>query len=337
MRLSLKEPLVSAGSHEHRQWVYFISLFLREWLATFCQLLLVSRLGGDVLFAGMMVTLYINIVFRRPLVNPFVLTLACLSAGDWKKANVAGYPNFNRAQTKRWQLAFFWLWLLTAQLLGAAAAACMRAQNSHLLGDEFIRNAAGGTGQLYLRVGPESHCWDVDAKTEIPIRNTALLKRGWCEVSVQWRWWFFEDLGAALFLIVGYVHIWKWLRWDDMQLGNPNDQDERYWGKIIAFSLASAVLALMTVIAFPTANAGWHTSLYVYVLQTLRTDLYITSLNLSEPLVRATGGICGCVMAVLYERMLAWMELEHTGWQADAADCLHMLLYLSPARPKPRN
>ena len=74
--------------------VYFSSLFLREFVSTICVLVLNSRLGGDLFLASPIVSLYVNIVFRRPLNSPYVLTLGCLSAGDWRKANVAGYPGF---------------------------------------------------------------------------------------------------------------------------------------------------------------------------------------------------------------------------------------------------
>ena len=94
-------------------WVPFISLFIREWLATFCLLLLCSRLG--VFFTGSIVTLFINIVFRRPVINPFVLTLGCASAGDWKRANVTGYPGFSQSSTSKLSLLFYWCWMVVAQ------------------------------------------------------------------------------------------------------------------------------------------------------------------------------------------------------------------------------
>ena len=85
--------------------IYFPSLFLREFVSTICQLVLNSRLSSDLFIASPIVTLYVNIVFRRPLNSPYVTTLACLSASDWRKANVAGYPGFNKDKTRWWELA----------------------------------------------------------------------------------------------------------------------------------------------------------------------------------------------------------------------------------------
>ena len=56
--------------------IYLSALCAREFGATFCQLLLASRLGGDVFYAGCLVTLYVNVVFRRPM----ALAAGCLLA-----------------------------------------------------------------------------------------------------------------------------------------------------------------------------------------------------------------------------------------------------------------
>jgi hypothetical protein len=320
--------------------IFFVSLFLREYLSTFCVLLLTSRLGGDMFLAGPIVNLYVNIVFRRPLINPFVLTLACASASDWKKANVSGFPGFNKEKTSRLTIFMFWVWLLVAQLTGAASAAGARAYGGHVLGDEFIRNAGGGAGQLALRVDGSATCWAAAGRMEIPIRlgnATALLRDG-CMLNIQTRWWFTEDFAAGLFLIVAYVNIWRWLRWKDMAAGNPHDTTEQYWTNLVVFSAASAALGLMTAMAFPTANAGWHNSLFNYVFQELRPDLTVTANAHSEPLIRAIGGMFGCCMAMIYEWALTWMdkcrdekkESKDQPYHAPCANFMHKVLYLSP-------
>ena len=51
-------------------------------VSTYRLLLLNARLGGDFLIAGLVVSIYINIVLRRPLMNPFITIFACASAGD---------------------------------------------------------------------------------------------------------------------------------------------------------------------------------------------------------------------------------------------------------------
>ena len=314
-------------------YIYLSSLFLRELLSTFTVLLLSSRLGGDMIFTPCIVNLYVNIVFRRPLINPFVLTLACVSAGDWQKANVSGFPGYSHA-TQWWEIALYWSWILVAQLSGAAAAAGARAYSGNVLGDEFIKNAASGTGQMYLRADPTAtgSCWNGAAKFEVPIRlgNATDLLRDGCMNNVQWRWWFLEDTAAVLFLIVGYIHIWRSLRWKDMGEGNANETNERYWVNIIAFPVASATLGLMTVVAFPTAHAGLHTSMYTAVFQALRTDLTVTDNAHFEYAIRGFGGMFGCALALAYEQALAWTE-EARGKKSGhwLSNLMHKVLYIS--------
>ena len=322
--------------------VYFTSLFLREFVSTVCALVLNSRLGGDLFLASPIVTLYVNIVFRRPLNSPYVLTLGCLSAGDWRKANVAGYPGFNKDKTQWWELALFWLMMLTAQLTGAATAAGIRAYNDRVLGYEFVKGAAWGTSQLYLRANLDNtdSCWDRSyfpngsTKVDIPVRlyrdaTDTMFKSATCTANTQWRWWFAEELGAVLFIITAYVHIWRWLRWDDMEKSNPTDREMRYWQKIVTFSMATASVGFMTAIAFPTANQGMQTSVFLGVYQSLNTDKNVTSLSLGEPYIRSFGGVCGCLLAIAYEWGLAWLDSKERkqSWLADTA---HKMLYNGP-------
>jgi hypothetical protein len=325
-------------------FIYHTSLFIREYLSTFSQLLLTSRLGGDMLLAGPIVSFYVNIVFRRPMTNPLVLTLACASAGDWKRANVSGYPGFNAETTRKREMLAYWIWLLSAQLLGACTAAYARALNGRILGDEFIRNAASGTGQMYLRVNlsEKGSCWRRDGfgnstKVEIPIRllgnlTESLLKDDTCLPSIQWRWWFAEDLAAALFLIVAYIHIWRWLRWVDKKKGNPEETQREYWTNIVIFSASSASLGLMNAVAFPTANTGWHNSMFAGVYQSLRPDLTVTSSDLREPYIRAFGSGVGCLLAMVYEWMLWWIEKceDDKNNRSIAAGLLHKIIYILP-------
>jgi hypothetical protein len=322
------------------EWaLYFVSLFLREFLSVMCLLVLNSRLGGDLFIAGPIVTLYVSIVFRRPLLNPFVTTLACLSTGDWRNANVAGYPAYSKADTEWWELVLFWVWMVGAQLSGAAAAAYIRAYNDAILGYEFIKNAAWGAGQMHFRANltQSDSCWNKSMfqnVTDIPVRlyrdsdSTALNDN--CLGSIQWRWWFAEDLAAALFLIVGYIHIWRWLRWDDMLQRNPTPKVERYWEKIVTFSIASASLGMMTSIAFPTAHAGWHTSLFLYVYESAGYNKHVTSNALSEPLFRGLGGIIGCLLAVLYEWQVSRLESVKKSDATQMDNYAHKLLYIMP-------
>jgi hypothetical protein len=271
-----------------------------------------------------------------------VLTLGCLSAGDWRKANVAGYPGFNKERTQWWELALFWLMMLTAQLTGAATAAGIRAYNDRVLGYEFIKGAAWGTGQLHLRATLDSadSCWDRayfpsgSTKVDIPARlyrnaTDTMFRSAACTADTQWRWWFAEELGAVLFIITAYVHIWRWLRWDDMEKSNPTDREMRYWQKIVTFSMATASVGFMTAIAFPTANQGMHTSVFLGVYQALNTDKNVTSLSLGEPYIRSFGGVCGCLLAITYEWGLAWMDSKERkqSWLADVA---HKMLYNGP-------
>jgi hypothetical protein len=326
--------------------IYFPSLFLREFVSTVCVLVLNSRLGGDLFIASPLVSLYVNIVFRRPLNSPYVLTLGCLSAGDWRRANVAGYPGFSKEKTQWWELALFWLMMLTAELTGAAAAAGIRAHNDLVLGHEFVKGAAWGTGQLFLRANleaPES-CWDRayfpngTSKVDIPARlyrdaTRDMFKNAACAADTQWRWWFAEELGAVLFIIVAYVHIWRWLRWDDMERSNPTDREERYWEKIVTFSTATASVGLMTAMAFPTANQGMHTSVFLGVYQSLNADKNVTSISLNEPFIRSFGGTVGCLLAIAYEWGLAWLERKERG-QCRLADAVHKMLYNGPIPEK---
>jgi hypothetical protein len=319
--------------------IYFPSLFLREFVSTIVVLVLNSRLSSDLFIASPIVTLYVNIVFRRPLNNPYVTTLACLSAGDWRKANVVGYPGFNKERTRWWEIGLFWLMMVSAALCGAATAAGIRAYNDRMLGYEFIKGAAWGTGQMYFRanVDTDETCWKREyfgptAKTvEIPVRlyrnsTASMIRDGNCLANIQWRWWFAEDLGAVLFIIVAYVHIWRWLRWDDMEKSNPNDRDVRYWQKLVTFSAVTASVGLMTTIAFPTANAGMHTSLFLGVYQSLNTDKNVASTSLNEPIIRAFGGSCGCLLAVMYEWLVAWLDTKEKG-ECPLADAVHKMLY----------
>ena len=319
--------------------VYFPSLFLREFVSTICVLVLNSRLSSDLFIASPVVSLYVNIVFRRPLNSPYVTTLACLSASDWRKANVAGYPGFNKDKTRWWELALFWAWLVAAELCGAAAAAAIRAHNDRVLGYEFVKGAAWGVGQMFLRANVQDSetCWNSEyfgpgSKTvDIPIRlfrndTDRMLQSASCIADIRWRWWFAEDLGAVLFIVVAYVHIWRWLRWDDMEMSNPHDREMRYWQKIVTFSIATASVGAMTTIAFPTANAGLHTSLFLGVYQSLNADKNVASTALNEPLLRAFGGTCGCLLGVAYEWGLAWLDTKERG-QSELADAAHKMLY----------
>jgi hypothetical protein len=313
-----------------------------------CLFILTSRLGGDLFIAGPLVTLYINIIFRRPINNPFVTTLACASSGEWKKANVAGYPGFS-ALTKSWEMIFYWALLIVAQLLGAVCAADIRTQSEELLGHEFIKNAAWGAGQLKLTADltESSTCWNKDDPilgpainnvVEIPIRlfrdsTSNMLLGDSCLSSLQWRWWFFEDLSSVLFLIVGYIHIWQWLRWDDMEKSNATPREERYWEKIVAFSVASASLGIMNTVAFPTAHAGLHTSLFLHRYQMLNDNKHVTSSEFNEPLIRAFGGVCGCLFAVVYEWIVSWLnrvDRNKTDTVSMTGGVLHKLIYVSP-------
>ena len=322
-----------------KQWeiplIYF-SLFMREWLSTYCLLLLNARLGGDFFIAGSVVSIYINIVFRRPLMNPFITIFACASAGDWKKANVSGYPQYKKGQTTPKQIFLYCTFLIATQLSAAAAAAGTRAFNSKILGDEFVKNAAWGTGQLKFKINAtENHdsCWNIPANAtdiiEFPIRSTSSVKDDCILLDLQARWWFMEEVAAVLFFLVTYLHIWKWLRWDDMQENNPRDNEARYWAKLTFFSLASGGIGLMNTMTFPTANTGWHNSMYIYVYQRLRNDLVITSIDNYEPLIRALGGFVGCMLAVVYEWIVVGIEdVDNArGWYKVVYKAAHIVLY----------
>jgi hypothetical protein len=298
--------------------IFLTSLFLKEFLSNVCILVLNSRIGKDNFLAGPIVTLYVLLVFRRPLNNPFVLTMACLSAGDWGKANVAGYPGFDKQKTCWKKMFLFWCWLLTAQLLGAAAAAHLRNSNDAVFGSEFVNGAAWGSGQLYLRanLSKTETCWNTDIydsnSSSIQILPTKLLKSQKILVAstslIQWRWWFAEDLVAVLFFIVGYIHIWRWLRWQDMKDTTADEQKDRYWRNLVAFSTASASMGLMTTMTFPTAHYGVHTSVFLSVYQSLNEEKAVTANFLNEPFMRVLGGAVGCILAVIYERAITWVD-----------------------------
>jgi hypothetical protein len=318
--------------------IYFPSLFMREFLSTICALVLNSRLSADLFIASPIVTLFVNIVFRRPLNNPYVTTFACMSAGDWRKANVAGYPGFNKERTRWWELVLYWAWMVGAQLCGAAAAAGIRAYNDRVLGYEFVKGAAWGSGQIHFKakLTGEDTCWNSNyfpigsTTVDIPVRlyrnATESMLRSDCLADVQWRWWFAEELAATLFVIVTYVHIWRWLRWDDMEKSNANNREMRYWEKLVTFSAATASVGMMTAITFPTANAGLQTSVFLGIYQTLNTDKNVTSTALNEPLLRSFGGTCGCLLAVAYEWVLAWLDTKAKG-ECPLADAVHKMLY----------
>jgi len=236
-----------------------------------------------------MISFYVGIVFRRPIQNAFVLTLACLSSGDWRKANVAGYPGFKRGITTQNELSLYWAWLVAAQLCAAYVAAYARVEvGEKILGTESLQ-IGWGLGQLHT-----------NSTVLHPTENERRL------------WWFCEDLFSVLFLIVSYIHIWKWLRWDDEIQGNPADQwEQRYWWKLVSFSGMTSVLVLANSMAFPTAHAGWHISLYVYAKNQFETN---TNQDTGEPLLRALGGMLGCLLAVVYEWRLARIYSGKREW-----------------------
>lgn len=325
----------SQGWWDLNTMVILLSIFLREFVSTICLLILSSRLGGDLFIAGPIVTLYVCIVFRRPLNNPYVAFLACASSGDWKNANVSGYPWFKKGQTSSWVIAFYFVFLLIAQGGGALAAAEIRAYNDGILGYEFMKGGAWGSSQLHYHANldSESTCWNKNETkkignltgniAEIPVhlygsKSAAKVKdSGECDARIKWRWWMMEDLVATLFLLVAYVHVWRWLRSDSIEGGNANQSESRYWEEIISFSTASASLSFMTSIAFPTAHAGLHTSLFVTYYQYLSTDRDITAYDMGEPGYRLLGGAMGCLLAVVYEWMVAFvseMKDESTSW-----------------------
>jgi len=352
----------SSSSHCCDTAIFLLSLFLRELLSNFCILVLNSRLGRDNFLAGPIVTLYVILVFRRPLNNPFILTMACLSAGDWGKANVSGLPGFKKEKTSPMSIFLFWLWMLTAQLLGAVAAAKFRTANDAIFGSEFVNGAAWGSGQLFLRanLSKAESCWNKEEASSLTIGNqtsviipTRLAKAqedlvlDSCMSYIQWRWWFMEDMAAVLFFIVGYVHVWRWLRWQDMKESTANEQSDRYWRNLVAFASASASLGLMNSMAFPTAHCGLHTSVFLSVYQSLNEEKAVTANFMNEPLIRVMGGVVGCLLAVLYERAITLVdEVEEEGGEEEEANnnssssysCLavlvHKILYTSDIHKK---
>jgi len=313
------------GGHAHltdsQINLVWISLASREFLSTLAFFLLSTRLGGDLFIAGPVVTLYVNIVFRRPLINPLVTTLACGSKGDWKKANVSGMPRFDKAD---WKTDLqYWGMLITAQLLAAIAAAAMRSDHNNFIGHEFIHNSAWGMRAMHLRPGS---CWNTTAAFHI--RNTSLLNSD-CTARIQGAWWFAEDCFAALFFITAHIHIWRWLRWDDMEAANPSDNTVRYWEKIVTFSMASALIGLMNTMAFPTAHTGWHTSVYLYTYQSMHEDLVITTGT--ECLFRSIGSSVGCPLAIVYERIITWIDTPGVNIKKkELATLFHVVLYHRP-------
>ena len=309
-----EEPQLSKEP-ENYNWsidplIFHLSLLLREFLSTMLLLLLNSRLGGSLFIAAPIVTFYINIVFRRPLNNPFVLMFACCSAGDWKRANVAGYPGYNRDSTSFCELLIYCIFMTGSQLSGASAAAYVKASYAMSIGSEALQTSAWGINQLNIKVAENStySCWKNNTPP-IPVRLFGDKTKDYlldsCTATIQGQWWFLEDMCAVIFLIVSYMHIWKWLRWDDEEDGNAACTESRYWGKIVSFSVVTGALNLATTMTFPSAHAGLHTSLYIFLYQTQRSDLYITTNNMYEPLIRGGGGIVGCGLAILYEQILA--------------------------------
>ena len=319
----------SQGWWDLNTMVILLSIFLREFVSTICLLILSSRLGGDLFIAGPIVTLYVCIVFRRPLNNPYVAFLACASSGDWRNANVSGYPWFKRDQTSSWVIAFYFIFLLIAQGGGALAAAQIRTYNDGILGYEFMKGGAWGSSQLHYHANlvSDTTCWKKEEgagdTAEIPVHlygiksATKVREDRECSARIQWRWWMMEDLVATLFLLVTYVHVWKWLRNESIKDGPANQSTSRYWEEIISFSIASASLGFMTSIAFPTAHAGLHTSLFVTYYQHLSQDKAITAYDMGEPGYRVLGGSVGCLLAVAYEWMVAWVSGDRetdTSW-----------------------
>ena len=140
---------------------------------------------------------------------------------------------------------------------------------------------------------------------------------------------------AVLFFIVGYIHIWRWLRWQDMKDTTANEQNDRYWRNLVAFSAASASLGLMNTMTFPTSHCGMHTSLFLSTYQALNPEKAVTANFMGEPLIRAVGGTVGCIMAVAYERALALVdEVEADPENTDddrysMVMFIHKILYIS--------
>jgi hypothetical protein len=217
----------------------------------------------------------------------------------------------------------YWGMLVGAQLAGAATAAVARSDHNTHLGYEFIHNSAWGVRAMHLKPGS---CWNSTA--EFNIRNTTLMNSN-CQGRIWVGWWFMEDCFAALFLIVAYVHIWRWLRWDDMEASNPIDNSAKYWEKITTFSIASALIGLMNTLAFPTAHTGWHTSVYMLVYQSNQSHLAITTGT--ECLFRCLGSLVGCILAIAYERIITWIDTPHktSKW----ATLIHIVLYCRPCCP----
>ena len=337
------KPTIPKANDIYDTGIFIGSLFVREFLSTFCLLVLNSRLGKDNFIAGPIVTMYVNLFFRRPINNPFVLTMACLSSSDWGKANVVGYPGLTK-DTSKWHIYFFWLLMLTAQLVGAVTAAYLRAANDSRFGSEFIDGAAWGTGQLMLRanVADSNTCWNADNTLYIPgdiqnipvrLTNNNMIKNT-CYGYMQGMWWFSEDMVAVLFLIVGYVHIWRWLRWQDMVDKSASEKDSRYWSNIIVFSAASASLGLMNTMTFPTAHTGAHTSLFLGVYQILKPEKVVTANFMGEPWFRAGGGLVGCMLGVVYEKAITYVN-DSLNTDDSFAAFMHKVLYISRISDRP--
>ena len=115
-----------------------------------------------------------------------------------------------------------------------------------------------------------------------------------------------------------------------MTVKKVEDEMEKYWRYNVTFSLSSASIGLMIATAFPTAHAGWHTTIYLYTLQSMRNDLMLTSIPLSEPIIHASAGFIGCILAVGYE--WATHALDENTFQA-YTPFLQTLIYHKPYKP----
>ena len=321
----------------HIKWyegylIAFFSIAMREFMATYCLFMLSSRLGADLFIARPLVFAYVSMMFRRPMINPLVTIFACSCPQHWEKANISGFPFYSNADSVKCWLSLYCPIVILIQISAAIAAAYTKDYNSQLFGDEFINNAAWGTGQLRLRVDTtigRGSCWNIPngnitQVAEISSHNSLINDSHDCLSKIQGGWWFAEDMASMLFLIASYVHVWKWLRWDDLKDLNPADSERRYWMKIAAFSAAVGIFNLMNAMAFPTANTGWHVSIYLYVLQKLRGDLIITSNTYLEPLIRAAGSFTGCILAILYEYLIIWVDSNE---ESSFTERMHILLY----------
>jgi hypothetical protein len=249
-------------------------------------------------------------------------------------------------ETTKWMsILYFWVWILISQIAGAVTAAFFRAHNDAIFGSEFIDGAAWGSGQIYLKADTKksNSCWNsvnqdnVHQKIQnIPVRlmeSQKTMLRDNYTLYVQLLWWFTEDLVAVLFLIVGYIHIWRWLRWEDMKQTSANELQERYWRNLVAFSSASACLGLMTSMTFPTAHCGAHTSAFLSMYQYLRKEKAVTANFLYEPMIRVGGGFLGCLFAILYEKTITELERKKKGEHSAFEIFIHKVLYINQIPP----